>query len=229
MHKAYANTITPVRQYNLCMCFSAWARRMLRIIAVRRWMHLWERVFGLVQGACPQWFLLRGDAFICGSLCLGVYNAHAQDDCCEAMHACVGVCLGLYKAHAHGDCCEAMHVCACLCVHMNEAYAHGDCCKAMHACASWCAHEQGVCSRWLLRGNACVCVWVCTRRMLTVIAARLCMFAVVCVFVPYEAICTVCAPSLLLLKHQDSCVDDLMFDFMNFVLCRNSTGWIVVW
>jgi hypothetical protein len=23
MHKAYANTITPVRQYNLCMCFSA--------------------------------------------------------------------------------------------------------------------------------------------------------------------------------------------------------------
>jgi len=49
-----------------------------------------------------------------------------------------------------------------------------DCCEAMHACV-----EE--------------CVWACTRRMLTVmVAARLCTFAVVCIFVPYEAVCPVC-------------------------------------
>ena len=66
----------------------------------------------------------------------------------------------------------------------NKVYAHGDCRKAMHV---------------YIR----VCVWACTRRMLTVIAARRCMFSVVCVFVPYEAVCLVCALGLLFLKHQD--------------------------
>jgi hypothetical protein len=28
---------------------------------------------------------------MCGCGCLGLYNAHAHGDCCEAMHACVGV------------------------------------------------------------------------------------------------------------------------------------------
>jgi hypothetical protein len=38
-----------------------------------------------------------------------------------------------------------------------KAYAHGDCCEAMHACVG-------------------VRVWACTRRMLTVIAARRCKY-----------------------------------------------------
>jgi hypothetical protein len=55
--------------------------------------------------------------------------------------------------------------CACMCECVNKvyalcqmykAYAHGDCCEAMHACVG-------------------VCVWACTRRMVTVIAARRCM------------------------------------------------------
>jgi hypothetical protein len=103
-----------------------------------------------------------------------------------------------------------MGVLECVFLGLSKAHAHCDCCKAMHACVG-------------------VCVWACTRCMLTVIAARRCMFSVVCVFVPYETVCLVCALSLLFLKHQDSSIDDLMFDFMNFVLCRNSTGWIIVW
>jgi hypothetical protein len=30
---------------------------------------------------------------MCWSVYLGLYKAHAQGDCCEAMHACVGVCI----------------------------------------------------------------------------------------------------------------------------------------
>jgi hypothetical protein len=71
--------------------------------------------------------------------------------CCEAMHACVGVCLGLYKAHAHSNCCKAMHSCMYVYQCMTKVYCHCDCCEVMHACVR-------------------VCVWVCTRRMLTVIA-----------------------------------------------------------
>jgi hypothetical protein len=56
-----------------------------------------------------------------------------------------------------------MHACACLCVVMHKAHAHGDCCEAMHACVG-------------------VCVWACTRRMVTVIAARRCMRVCECVF-----------------------------------------------
>ena len=53
---------------------------------------------------------------------------------------CGSVCLGLYKAHAHCDWCEAMHACVG------------------------------------------VSVFACTRRMLTVIAARRCMHVSECVF-----------------------------------------------
>ncbi len=79
-------------------------------------MRVWECVFLLVQGACSL-CLLRGDACVCGSVCLGLYKAHAHFSCCEAMHAmCGSVCLGLCKAYAHGDCCEAMHACVGVCV-----------------------------------------------------------------------------------------------------------------
>jgi hypothetical protein len=67
------------------------------------------------------------------------------------------MCLSVFfGAHAHGDWCEAMHWCACLYVLMPEAHAHCDCCETMHACVG-------------------VSVWACTRRMLTVIAARQCV------------------------------------------------------
>ena len=90
-------------------------------------------------------------------LCVIMHKAHAHCDCCEEMHACTCLCLVIQEAHAHYDCCEAMHLCACLCVLVHKAHAHCDCCEAVHAC-----------------------VGVCTRRMLTVIAARLCIH--VCVF-----------------------------------------------
>ena len=57
---------------------------------------------------------------------------------------CGSVCLGLNKAHADCDCCEAMHACACLCVLMHKAHGNGDCCEAMHACVGVCVF---VCNR----------------------------------------------------------------------------------
>ncbi len=123
---------------------------------------------------------------------------------------CESVFFCLYKAHGHCDCCDAMYafVQVFFCSHM--AYAHGDCCEAMHACVRVCV---GLCKA---HGH-CDC-WEAM------------MFAVSCVFVSYEAVCLVCALSLLLLKQAPSSrVDDLMFDFIDFLLCRNSTGRIVVW
>jgi hypothetical protein len=67
------------------------------------------------------------------------------------------LCVLVHKAHGHCDCCQAMHACACLCVLVHKAHAHCDCCQAMHVCVG-------------------ICVLVCTRRMVTVIAARQCMF-----------------------------------------------------
>jgi hypothetical protein len=43
-----------------------------------------------------------------------------------------------------------------MCVIMNKAYARCDCCEAMEGCFG-------------------VCVWPCTRHMLTVFAVRQCM------------------------------------------------------
>ena len=91
---------------------------------------------------------------------------------------CGSVCLGLYKAHAHYACCEAMHVCACLCVLVHKAHAHCCCCEAMHACVGVCVwagarlmptlpflvmhvsvHEQGVRSaRQCMYERMCVCM-----------------------------------------------------------------------
>jgi hypothetical protein len=60
---------------------------------------------------------------------------------------CGSVCLGLYKAHAHSDCCEAMHACGCLCVLMHKAHGHCGCCEAMHACVGVCVWAcKGACS-----------------------------------------------------------------------------------
>jgi hypothetical protein len=52
---------------------------------------------------------------------------------------------------------------ASVCFDLYKAHTHGDCCEAMHA-------------------RVGVCVWACTRRMLTVIAARRCMHVWECVF-----------------------------------------------
>jgi hypothetical protein len=47
-------------------------------------------------------------------------------------------------------------MCGSVCFCLYRAYAHCICCEAMHACVG-------------------VCVWACTRRMLTVIVVRQCM------------------------------------------------------
>ncbi len=76
---------------------------------------------------------------------------------------CGNVCLGWHLAHGDCDCCESMHACACLCVVVHKGHCHCDCCEAMHACVH-------------------ACVYVCTRRMLTLIAARRCIHVWECVF-----------------------------------------------
>jgi hypothetical protein len=71
-----------------------------------------------------------------------------------------------------------MHVSECLCLGLYWVYAHCLCCKVMDACVRVSVFELvlGVCSLSLLQGNGCmcqsVCVWACTRCMLTVFAAR---------------------------------------------------------
>jgi len=57
-------------------------------------MHVWECVFGLVQGACSL-SLLRGHACMCQSVCPGLYQAYACYNCCEVMQACVKCVFGL--------------------------------------------------------------------------------------------------------------------------------------
>ena len=68
-----------------------------------------------------------------------------------------------------------------LCVLMHKAHGDGDCCEAMHAFVG-------------------VCVSACTRRMLTVIAARRCMRVLVCVFSNVLAF-SMALPVLSVLKH----------------------------
>ena len=53
-------------------------------------------------------------------------------------------------------------MCGSVCLGLYKAHTHGDCCEAMHACVG-------------------VCVWACTRRILTVIAAKQCMHVLLCV------------------------------------------------
>ena len=54
-------------------------------------------------------------------------------------------------------------MCGSVCLGLYKAYAHGDWCEAMHGCVG-------------------VSVFACTRRMVTVIAARRCMDVWECVF-----------------------------------------------
>jgi hypothetical protein len=89
------------------------------------------------------------------------------------------VCVDKSHMYAHSDCCEAMHACACCVCGMNKAHAHGDCCEAMHACVRVCV---SACTRRMLtviaarRGKRVLfCMFLRTRRMVTVIAARRCM------------------------------------------------------
>ena len=77
----------------------------------------------------------------------------------------------LRAAYAQSDCCEAMHAGAFVCVLKDKAHAYGDCCEAMHACVG-------------------VCVFACTRRMVTVIAARRCMHVWECVFGLVQGACS---------------------------------------
>jgi hypothetical protein len=69
------------------------------------------------------------------------------------MHACACLCALVHKAHAHCDCCDVMHACGGLCFLVHKA--DGDC--------EYC---EARCMRVL------VCVFLCTRRMLNVIAVR---------------------------------------------------------
>jgi hypothetical protein len=71
-------------------------------------------------------------------------------------------CIYMSEAYAHsrllrGDAC----MCGSVCLGLDKARAHGDCCEAMHACVSF--------------------VWVCPRRVLTVISTRRCMHVWECV------------------------------------------------
>ncbi len=65
-------------------------------------------------------------------------------------------------------------MCVSVCLGLYKAYVHSDCCEAMHD-VSW------------------VCVLVCTRRMLMVIAARLCMRVLVCAVLCTRRMVTVIA------------------------------------
>ena len=88
---------------------------------------------------CTRCMVLRGDACVCRSVCLGLNKAHGHCDCCEAMHACACACLCVFihEAQGHCDCCNAM--CACsFCVCMSQVYARSHGCEA-------CVYEEIVC------------------------------------------------------------------------------------
>jgi hypothetical protein len=85
-------------------------------------------------------------------------------------------------------------VCFCLCVLMHKVHAHGDCCEAMHACVGVCVWA---CTRRMvtvIAARRCMrvweCVWAWTRRMVTVIAARRCMHVLECVFGLVQGACS---------------------------------------
>ncbi len=100
-------------------------------------------------------------------------------------------------------------MCGSVCLGLNKAHGDCDCCEAMHACMEVCVlvHKaHGQC-------DFCEAMHVFCR-------VRFCSLS--------NSLPSVCT-KFAVFEHQDSSIDDLMFDFMNFVLCRNSTGWIIVW
>jgi uncharacterized tellurite resistance protein B-like protein len=113
----------------------------------------------------------------CGCLCFVVHKADGDCDCCEARYMELLVCVVLCtKRMLMCGCCEAMHACACLCALVHKAHAHCDCCDVMHACGGLCflVHKaDGDCDYCEARCmRVLVCVFLCTRRMLNVIAVR---------------------------------------------------------
>jgi hypothetical protein len=62
-------------------------------------------------------------------------------------------------------------MCGNVCFALYQVHAHCDCCQAMHACVG-------------------VCVLLCIRCMLTVIAARRCMHVWECVFCFVSGACS---------------------------------------
>ena len=88
-------------------------------------------------------------------------KAHAQDDCCEAMHAFVGVCVWACTRRmptvifAARRCMHVWELCTRRMLRMIAARL----CMHVWECASGLV--QGACSQSLLLGDACVCQGVC--------------------------------------------------------------------
>ena len=111
-----------VHEQRLCLLLLAiQIRCMLMVIAARQCMHVWECVFGLVQGTWSLW-LLQGDACMCGSVCVcfSLYKVHAHCGCCNMCQSfcliCIRIVVLISIRHAccglvYSDCCDAMHVC----------------------------------------------------------------------------------------------------------------------
>jgi hypothetical protein len=78
-------------------------------------------------------------------------------------------------------------MCGSVCLGLNKAHAHCNGCEAMHAyvgvCDRACTRRMVTVIAARLCMRVLVCVLPCTRRMLTVLAARRCMRVWECVFV----------------------------------------------
>jgi hypothetical protein len=86
VYKAYAHC--DCCEMHACVGVCVWAciRRMLTVIAARRCMRVLVCVFLCTRRMLTV--IAARLACMCGSVCLGLYKAHAHGDCCEAMHAC---------------------------------------------------------------------------------------------------------------------------------------------
>jgi hypothetical protein len=163
----------------LFVCSSA-QRRMVTVIAARRCMRVLVCVF-LCTRRMVTVIAARQCMYSClcsSTTCLSLNVLDVRGDL--AVHSslrrdntCMYV-LSMYAYEMYGHClfCRVMRVFAC--VYMRKEHAHGDCCEAMHACVG-------------------VCVLLCIRRMVTVIAARRCMRVLVCVLLCTRRMVTVIA------------------------------------
>jgi hypothetical protein len=87
LYKAHAHSdCCEVMHACVGVCVWACACRALTDLFGRPCMYVSECVFGHVQGAWSRSYL-RGDACMCGSVCISLYKMYAHSDCCEVMHA----------------------------------------------------------------------------------------------------------------------------------------------
>ena len=100
----------------------------------------------------------KGYACMCQRVCLGLCKAHDQSDCCEEMHVCMGLCIWACTRRMVTVIAAWRCISAPLRVCMHKAHAHCGCCEGMHACACLCVPVHKL---LLLRGNACVWLFVC--------------------------------------------------------------------